>query len=77
MGKGKAVFTPLPLEFNDNDKPSATYTVLTSESSRREVAFRDQRSVKSFSGSLDPGRAALLLIGTDGGILASYNWQPR
>jgi hypothetical protein len=54
--------------------PHATLYVLTSESTAREVFFRDQRSNKEFSGRLDPGRAALLLVGEDGAVLASYNW---
>jgi hypothetical protein len=55
--------------------PHATLYVLTSESGRPEVSFRDQRSGKAISGGLDPGRAALLLIGDDGGVLAAYNWR--
>lgn len=31
--------------------------------------------LRSFSGPLDPGRAALLLIGDDGSALAAYNWK--
>src|SRR5208337_1213025 len=54
--------------------PHATLYVLTSESTGREVSFRDQKSNKEFSAHLDPGRAALLLVGGDGAILASYNW---
>jgi hypothetical protein len=57
--------------------PHATLYVLTSESSGREVSFRDQKSNKEFSAHLDPGRAALLLVGEDGGILASYNWPAQ
>ncbi len=41
----------------------------------REAAFRDLTSGKQFSGTLDPGRAALLLIGEDGALLAAYNWK--
>jgi len=55
----------------------ATLYVLTSESTQRDVSFRDQRSNKEFSAHLDPGRAALLLISEDGAILASYNWASR
>ncbi len=54
--------------------PHATLYVLTSESTGREVSFRDQKSNKEFSAHLDPGHAALLLVGGDGAILASYNW---
>ena len=54
--------------------PHATLYVITSESSRREVSFRDQRSNREFSAQIEPGRASLLLVGEDGAILASYNW---
>jgi hypothetical protein len=54
--------------------PHATLYVVTSESTERKVAFRDERSKKEFSALIDPGRAALLLIGEDGANLASYNW---
>ena len=57
--------------------PHATLYVLTSESERREVSFLDQRSGKQFSGLLDPGRAALLLIGERGELLAEYNWRQQ
>lgn len=56
--------------------PRATLYVLTSESVQQDVTFRDHRSGKQFSGSLAPGRAALLLVGEDGGLLAVYNWNP-
>jgi len=110
LGKGKILFTPLPLELNDNLQavgdvyryaarlagvtatyttslsdpgilicptrfPRATLYVLTSESDQHEVSFRDRASGKQFSGKLDPGHAALLLIGNDGSVLASYNWK--
>ncbi len=55
--------------------PDATLYVLTSESSEKSVSFRDAASGKKFSGQLDPGRAALLLIGRDGKLLASYGWK--
>jgi len=112
VGKGKILFSALPLELNDNLEaisnvyryalkvagvtptytaavndpgilicptqfPHATLYVLTSESTEREVSFRDQKSNKEFSGHLDPGRAALLLVGDDGGIVASYNWASQ
>jgi hypothetical protein len=57
--------------------PRATLYALASESGQQQVSFRDQRSGKEFSGALDPGRAALLLIGEDGGVLAAYNWKER
>jgi hypothetical protein len=55
--------------------PHATLYVVTSESDQRQVSFRDQRSGKTFSANLDPGRSALILIGEDGTALASYNWK--
>ena len=54
--------------------PKATLYLLTSESNRSEVSFIDLRSGKTFSGTLPSGRAALLLVGTDGKLLASYHW---
>ena len=112
LGKGKVLFAPLPLEWNDNEQaigdvyryalkvagvsvpysttlqdpgilicptrfPQATLYVLVSESSGSRMAFRDEGSGKEFSGALDPGHAALLLIGKDGSVLASYNWKSR
>ncbi len=55
--------------------PHATLYVLTSETDQTPLSFRDERSGKQFSGQLQPGRAALLLIGDNGSILASYNWK--
>lgn len=56
--------------------PDATLYVLTSESGKPlEVSFRDAASGKVFSGLLDSGRAALLLIGRQGRLLASYGWK--
>lgn len=55
--------------------PHATLYVLTSESSQPNVSFRDQASGKQFAGRIDPGHAALLLIGDNGSVLASYNWK--
>ena len=110
FGKGRILFSALPLELNDNieaigdvyryalkkagvaptystsvDDPGilicptrfgkATLYVLTSESPRRTVTFTDRASGKKFTGELDAGRAALLLVGTDGNLLASYNWK--
>ncbi len=57
--------------------PNATLYVLTSESNRSEVSFQDLRSGKKFSGTLPAGGAALLLVGADGKLLASYNWPAR
>ena len=54
--------------------PDATLYVLTSESMESSpVAFRDKMSGADFRISLDAGRAALLLVGRDGHLLASYN----
>ena len=54
----------------------ATLYVLASETNRRDVAFHDARSGKNFKGVLEPGRAALLLVGKDGKLITAYNW-PR
>ena len=54
--------------------PKATLYVLTSESNRKAIEFHDLRSGKDFSGQLENGRAALLLISDEGELLASYNW---
>ncbi|HXN46358.1 MAG TPA: hypothetical protein VN893_06940, partial [Bryobacteraceae bacterium] len=112
LGKGRILFSPLPLELNDNLQavgdvyryalkiagvatayttglqdpgilicptrfPHATLYVLASESSQEAVSFRDRASGKEFAGRLEPGRAALLLVGEDGSLLASYNWGAR
>jgi len=112
LGKGRILFSPLPLELNDNVQavgdlyryalkiagvppayttslqdpgilicptrfPHATLYVLASESSQEAVSFRDRASGKEFAGRLGPGRAALLLVGDDGNLLASYNWGAR
>jgi len=112
VGKGKILFSALPLELNGNLQaiadvysyalkaanvspvysttlkdpgilicptlfPKATLYVLTSESNQSEVSFEDIRSGKRFSGELASGRAALLLVGTDGKLLATYNWPNR
>ncbi len=109
VGKGKLLFSSLPIELSDNlagigdiysyairsADVSPTYTttmsdtgilicptrfahatlyVLTSESNRRIVVLHDVRSGKDFSGQLDPGRAALLLISESGKLITSYNW---
>jgi hypothetical protein len=55
--------------------PHATLYVLTSETDQTRLSFRDERSGKQFSGALQPGRAALLLVGDNGTTLASYNWK--
>jgi hypothetical protein len=53
----------------------ATLYVLTSESSSANAFFRDAASGKEFAGKLEPGRAALLLVGVKGEVLASYDWK--
>lgn len=55
--------------------PHATLYVLASESSATEIDFMDRQSGKRFSGRLDPGRAALLLVQDNGTVVASYNWK--
>jgi hypothetical protein len=58
--------------------PHATLYVITSESSRpADISFEDQRSRKQFSGRLDPGRAAILLVEENGNVSATYNWNPK
>jgi Beta-galactosidase len=54
--------------------PQATLYVITSESNQTQVLFRDARSGKTFSETLSPGRASLLLVGTGGEVLARYHW---
>jgi hypothetical protein len=54
--------------------PEATLYVITSESNQTQVNFEDARSGKRFTGTLASGRAAILLVGADGRIIASYNW---
>ena len=110
VGKGKLLFTPFPLELNDNLQavgdvyryalkvagiapaysttvqdpgiliaptrfPHATLYVIASESGKpSDVSFQDQLSGKQFSGRLDPGRAAMLVVEESGNIAASYGW---
>ena len=111
LGKGKILFSALPIELNSNlasvakvydyalkaaaiahtytttEKnpgilicptrlPHATLYVLTSETETAPVSFTDTRSGKSFSGALDAGHAALLLVGEHGDLLAAYRWHP-
>jgi hypothetical protein len=54
--------------------PSATLYVITSESNQQQVSFQDLRSGKRFAGLLPRGEAAILLVGADGKLLATYNW---
>ena len=57
--------------------PGATLYVITSESNRQQVSFVDARSGRRFAGTLASGRAAILLVGEDGKLRASYNWPDR
>ena len=57
--------------------PKATLYVLASESNRSDISFQDLRSGRTFSGVLPSGRAALILVGTDGQLLATYHWPSR
>ena len=57
--------------------PHSTLYVITSESNQTAVSFHDVRSGKDFSGHLQSGRAALLLISEEGKILTSYNWPDQ
>jgi hypothetical protein len=54
---------------------NATLYVLTSETAAKTVSFHDVRSGKDFSTRLDAGRAALVMIGMDGTVLAGYRWN--
>ena len=54
--------------------PKSTLYVLTSESNQNAVEFHDVRSGKNFSGQLESGRAALLLIDDQGTLITTYNW---
>ncbi len=55
--------------------PDATLYVITSETNQKEVDFTDLRSGKHLIGSLGSGEAAIVLVGKDGKLIASYNWQ--
>ncbi len=53
----------------------ATLYVLTSQTATEQISFEYPRSAKLTTGRLEAGRAALLLVGTDGKLLASYHWK--
>ena len=55
--------------------PKATMYVITSESNQRPVAFTDARSGKAIAGNVEPGGAAILVVGTDGKVNAEWNWS--
>jgi Beta-galactosidase len=58
--------------------PHATLYVVTSESGKpSDVSFQDQLSGKQFSGTLEPGHAAMLLVEENGTVPAAYNWSSR
>jgi hypothetical protein len=110
LGKGKILFSTLPLELNGDLNsiakvydfalksahinptyattttnpgilicptrlPHATLYVLTSETESTMVSFTDKRSGRSFSGLLNAGRAALLMVTDHGDLVARYGWQ--
>ena len=55
--------------------PHARLYVLTSETDTAPVAWTDTASGKAFHGTLDAGRAALLLVNDRGDVAASYGWH--
>ena len=55
--------------------PQATLYVITSETNTTPISFTDIRSNKTFSGTIAAGRAALLLVGDKGELLARYGWH--
>ena len=57
--------------------PHATLYVLTSEAPTQQVSFTDVRSGKTFVGTLEAGRAAILLVGEHGDVLANYHWPSQ
>ncbi len=57
--------------------PNATLYVISSESNRKQVGFTDMRSGHKLSSELDPGTAAIVLVGTDGRIVSSYRWAAQ
>jgi hypothetical protein len=79
-GVREAYSTPLQdpgLLISPTQFEHATLYVMTSEAPASEISFRDARSGKSFTGKLDAGRAALLLVSDQGEVRASYNWPLR
>ena len=55
--------------------PDATLYAITSETESTWVQFKDVRSGRQFAGELQAGRGALLLVGLDGKLITSYNWD--
>jgi len=65
---------PTQLLDESSHRPDATLYVLTSESSEKTtVEFTDALSDKYFKINLASGRAALMLIGKNGKVIAEYN----
>jgi hypothetical protein len=54
--------------------PKATLYAISSESNEAQVTFSDVRSGKTLKGRVEPGGAATVMIGTDGVVMASWNW---
>jgi hypothetical protein len=57
--------------------PHATLYVLTSEAPTQSVSFTDVRSGKTFTGTLEAGHAALLLVGERGDLITNYHWHAK
>jgi hypothetical protein len=57
--------------------PNATLYVLTSEAPTQDVSLTDVRSGKTFTGSLEAGHAALLLVGEHGDLITNYHWHAK
>ena len=56
--------------------PHATLYVVTSESGKTtDISFQDHRSGKSFSTTLESGRAEMLVVADSGDVLTSYGWN--
>ncbi|MCX6637140.1 MAG: hypothetical protein NT090_18955, partial [Acidobacteria bacterium] len=65
--------TPSGVLISPTRLAQATLYVLTSEVESKAVArFRDLASGRDFQVTLEPGRAALLLVHRDGKVAASY-----
>ena len=79
-GVGRTYVTPVTnrgILICPTQLPHATLYVLTSETETSDISFTDRRSGKLFVGKLEAGRAAILLIGENGDLLAKYHWQPN
>ena len=69
-GKNEPGILVCPTEYKD-----ATLYVLSSETERRTVSFEDRRSGKTFATVMEPGRGAIVMVGVDGKMIASYHWK--